>query len=398
MDNLDRKIKHILSQNISTKEYQNTVYSILSNLPTQKNNKTIRFSKLYHILAIASCFTILISGTVLGKKFFIKYFYNTNKGLDTAINHDYIDEPSKVTVESNETTIQLKNILMDDFNLSFSLLITIPTDIKVSSSKIDIPDMIITDDANRILYCANKESFDTFCQNNKLDYIYNEFSEDYINSGCNHYIKNKLSDNTIELVYNLYGDSYPKSKKINIYFENINIYKDESYEKLETSLNSTWSISYDLPEKFYNREAIVYSVKSCTNPDINITEACLYNTGMRFEFNTKFKEWFSENATQDEINKAYSDLESWRINEITKYNRGYYIYNEYIIDNNNNKYFPISELGSSYTGYLVNGDFNHMVTFDLTQYNANINNLKLHFTINLPCINEEIIVELERKS
>ena len=63
----------------------------------------------------------------------------------------------------------------------------------------------------------------------------------------------------------------------------------EISENEEIALSGNWNIKYNLPKKFYNRTAIVYSVKSCSNPDFKITEACLYNTGFRFDFELNLK-------------------------------------------------------------------------------------------------------------
>lgn len=78
----------------------------------------------------------------------------------------------------------------------------------------------------------------------------------YINSGSNKFIK-AYTGNTINLVYNFYAKKYPKSKKILINLSKILC----SYEDKDIIINGNWQIEYEVPEKFYNREAYIHSKK-----------------------------------------------------------------------------------------------------------------------------------------
>ena len=323
MDNLDKKIHSILSEELEmSNSYINMLNNTLDNLP-DKNEKRKSFKFLKLALATTCCLTLIISGTAfaLNKNNIInhaKNFFLVNKGIDTAIDNGYIEKADINYINSNKTKVSIENILMDDFNLSFSLLINIDKNIDTSKiARIRIPNMIITDEENRILYCDDKTTFDNYCKEKSLNYTFGETSDNYINSGSNWYIKNKSADSkTFELVYNLSANKYPKSKKLFVNFTQINMTEKEISENEEIALSGNWNIKYNLPKKFYNRTAIVYSVKSCSNPDFKITEACLYNTGFRFDFETKLKEWYPENADKKERDKAFEKHDEWYLSMV----------------------------------------------------------------------------------
>lgn len=400
MDNLDKKIQSILSNNLDiSEEYSNMINSTLKHLPN-KNKKSFTFKKIKWSLIATCCFAFSISGIVFSKNIsnFVQNFFNYNKGIDTAINHGYLEEPAPNYIESNGTTVNLENVLMDDFTLNFSLSINTNNEIDISKiSRIRIPDMIITDEENRILFCDNREVFETYCQNNNLDYEYTEFTENYINSSSNWYIKEKSSENnTATLVYNLSGDNFPKSKKLIISFNQINMSYNEISENEENILTGNWNIVQELPEMFYNRKAILYNIKNCNYSDLNITEAYLTNTGMRFEFTANFKKWFDEDASQETKDEAYENFRVWRMKELE--NDRKLIYDEYLINEKGEKFYPLeSSTEDAFTQYQVTGDFLHIQTFNLTQFDDNSNNLTLHFIINLPYEKREVTIELEKK-
>lgn len=390
--------------------YINMLNNTLDNLP-DKNEKRKSFKFLKLALATTCCLTLIISGTAfaLNKNNIInhaKNFFLVNKGIDTAIDNGYIEKADINYINSNKTKVSIENILMDDFNLSFSLLINIDKNIDTSKiARIRIPNMIITDEENRILYCDDKTTFDNYCKEKNLNYTFGETSDNYINSGSNWYIKNKSADSkTFELVYNLSANKYPKSKKLFISFTQINMTEKEISENEEIALSGNWNIKYNLPKKFYKRTAIVYSVKSCSNPDFKITEACLYNTGFRFDFETKLKEWYPENADKEERDKAFDEHDEWHLSELNKneLNSGYingYIRDEYLEAKDGKKYYPLaSSTEDQFTSYQVTGDFRHMQTFSLTKYNSNADTLKIHFSLHLPYLDEpgDVIIELER--
>lgn len=337
---------------------------------------------------------ITVSGGVVFASSLIKNFFNNSKGLDTAIENGYIQDQFE-NLTSNTNDITIKNLLMDDFNLSFTLEIKFDNSINIDSiDRITLPNLIVTDEEKRILYCVDETVFKEYCQEKDLDYSYNEFNDNNINSGSNWYIKNRLAEtNSVELVYNLYSNKYPKSKYLYFNFSKITI---QNINSINQTLNGNWNLETSISEKFYSRKSIIYTVKECNDSTINITDASLYNTCFKLEFNTKVNPIYNENDSEEIKNKKMHDLTQWKMKETAEWQS--MVYDEYIESNNGNKFYPLqSSSEDSMTSYLPNGQFIHTQTFDLTKYNKNTNNITIYFKINLPDITKDIKIVLERQ-
>ena len=350
------------------------------------------------IITIVSFFTVA-SGIVFAKDIsnIIKNFFNDSKGLDTAIENGYIQQNFENTV-SNQTDITLKNFLMDDFNLSFTFEMKFNESIDINSiNRITLPNLIITDEQKRIIYCIDESTFKEYCQKNNLDYTWDEFNDNHLRSGANWYIKNKLVDsNSVELIYNLYANKYPKSKCLNLDFSTINLMNSSSDNSIKYTINGNWNLELEVPEKFYNRESVIYTVKECNDSTLNITDASLYDTCFKLKFNTKFKPIYQENDSENEKNEKMQTLQDWIMKEKAEWRT--MVYDEYSIDNSGNKFYPLqSSSEDSMTSYLPDGQFSHMQTFELTKHNKNCNSITLYLKINLPDTQKDIKIVLERQ-
>ncbi len=399
MVDINNYIETIVSKEIDIPDqYTYKVNRTLNSLSS--NKKRIPF-KLIKECALVCSFVFIITGCVFSKEIitYIKYFFNTNSGMDKAISKGYLYEPETDYIESNGTSVAIKNILMDDYNLSLTFSMKIEDNINIAElSKIRVSELLITDEENRILYCEDEKVFTEFCNEKNLNYKYNESNENYINSGVEHYVKSKDDNNSLDLIYNFYGNKFPKSKKIYISFKQINMSKNDSIYNDDVILKGNWNVECDLPEKFYNREAITYTVKSCTKPDINVTEASLHNTGMRIVFNTTYDKWYDENASEEEKNRVMENFRKWRLNNMKYNDAKSMITDEYITTGNGQKFYPLnSSTEDQYIHYGVDGKFDYMQTFNLTAYDEYSDTLTLHLKVEIPNQNEEIIIELERK-
>lgn len=309
MNSIDYVIENILSKDLQTpNSYTQRVNYTLRTLPEKKNN--IMSKKIKFAFATVCCCLCLTVGVVFAKNY-IKDFFNFNAGMDTAIENGYIEEPKTEYIEVNDTEAKIENFLMDDFNFSFTVSIKLPDNLDASKiARGRLVNLIITDEENRTIYCENKDTFEKFKQGKDLKYEFGEYGENFVDNGSNWYIKEKDSEtNTLKLIYNLYTpNKYPKSKKLNFSFTNINLSEREIYENEETVLQGNWSIDVDVPEKFYNRECIVYTVESCSNKNMTITQAEVYDTCMKFKFDLAFKKIYEEGDTEEEINKKGAEL------------------------------------------------------------------------------------------
>lgn len=395
-EDIDLKIKKALSQHIDlNNSYKNMIRETLQ----EQKKKKIRKIRNAKVLATSCVCLVTITSIVYAKDIsnWVQKFFNNNKGIDTAIENGYLSTTDMEYVNSEGINAKIDNFLMDDYNLSFTLSLQFEDNINLDEiSRVDIPDIIITDEENRILYCENEDAFKKFCGEKKLDYKYNEFTENYIDGGRNCYIKRKTEDTkTIEIICNLQGEKFPRSRSINVDFAKIKISKQKDSGNKEMCITGKWNLDMNVPDKFYNREEIVYAIKSCNDTNICIDEFSVKDTGTKFEFHTKLDPIYYETDTEDVKKKRYEQFTGWYFKEI-KENRALII-NEYIEDNQGNKYYPsMSNTQNSKTKYEMSGEFKHNQIFNLTKYSIT-NKIKIHFILNLPSESKEIIIELERK-
>lgn len=376
-------------------------YGVTKTIETALHDKQ-NISKLIlikKIIIILSSFVTIGGSIVFAKdiKNFIFNFFNNGAGIDTAIENGYIENPNMEYIESNNTELKINNLLMDDYNLSFSMVIKFQEDIKVDTiNRVEIENLAITDNEKNILYCEDENEFNHYCKSNNLDYVYNNYNDNYINSGSNWYIKSKsVENNEIEIVYNIFGKNYPKSKELNFNFKNILIFDEENYENATRVVKGNWNTVLEIPPKFYNREANIYRVKSCSNQDVKVTEAVVYNTGMKIELKIQeepvYLETDSEEVKKEKVDarmkQREKDIQNKDFSNIIIFGN-----NTYVETENGKKYYP-SEGSSEDSGYSrpYTGDITYWQTFSLTKYDAsNLLNVYIEYKQNI------IKIELER--
>lgn len=403
MDNLDYKIKNILSEEIVTgHKYQNMIRTTL----TEKNNKNKNFfvRKGFKLIT-ATCMLCIITTSIVFAKDISSWvkgiFNNKSEGLDTAIENGYILNSNMNFINSNGTEAKLNNLIMDDFNLNFTVNFKFTDEITVSEiSAISLPDMIIVDNENKIIYCQDKKIFNEFCKSNNLSLKYKNFNEYNINSGSNWFIKEKNSqDNSLALVYNLYANDFPKSKELNLYFQKIEIERNEN-DKNNTFITGDWKLNIQIPSEFYNRNAIVYKVKNCSNPKINITEAVVYNTCMKLCLNIQEDIIYEIGDSQEVIDeKIRKKLDEENEENFKKASQGDFesiiLFNNdpYVETTNGNKFYPAnnSSEDSGYSHDYITGLISYWQTFNLTSYDTT-DNLKIFFKYK----GEDIWIDLEK--
>lgn len=404
MDDLDNKIKNILSEDIETSyKYQNMIRNTLKE---RKKNKNVFIKKGFKLIT-ATCACIIVATSVIFAKDISNWvkgiFNNNSKGIDTAIENGYILQPDMEYINSNGTEVKIDNLIMDDFNLSFTVNLKFKDEILVNEiSSVYLPDMIIIDNENKIIYCQDKNTFDQYCNENELSLKYKEFNDYNINSGSNWFIKVKnLQDNSVDLVYNLYANNFPKSKEINLLFKQIEIEKDENSEN-KTIIKGDWKLNIEIPEEFYNREAIVYKVKNCSNPKINVTEAIVYNTCMKFTLTTQEELIYDPEDSEDVINQKISQkVDETREEYLKNVREGNYDNlnlfdsNPYVETSNGKRFYTTrnSSEDGGYSNDYMTGLVRYWQTFNLTKYDAS-QNLKVFLNYK----EEDIIIELERKN
>lgn len=295
-------------------------YGIKNALYTNKINK-FNIIEIIRKIVITIVTLLTVGGTIVFAKEigqFLDNIFNNRKGISSAIENGYISNPNMEYVESNKLGIKIENILMDDYNINIKFNINLSElDINIDEiNDINISKMIIHDENNNVLYCNNKEIFDNWTNKNKIDLKIDEFNEKNINSGINYYINEKiLENNQLKLVYNLssYSSVYPKNKKI--YLSMKEIIFNTNNKKI--CANGDWNITLDVPEQFYNREAILYKQKETNDENFEILEALAYDTGFNFKLKVAEKQNNHQNINENELWNAM-EQESIEYNTTTQ--------------------------------------------------------------------------------
>lgn len=401
MDKIDEEIKEVLSQELDVpNHYINTIKNF-----KQKKDKTINKSVRLIKVAVSICMCVIITtGIVFATKDYITEYFGLGKGIDTAVENGYIENVNMDYIESNsiiydkniKINTKIEKFLMDDMNLSVQFDFDFKDDldkiINLENLKnIELKDLIVTDEENRIIYSNNKSSFEVFCTKNNLPYKFREFNENYMNNGLNSFINN-IHKNQLSFTYNMYTDGkYPKSKELNFYFTQIELkenYNSDGEEKV-IILKGNWNIVVDVPEKMYNRQTVSYKVVSCSNNDFSVTTATLYETGFEVgviisnikkpdESKIMNMESFSESVPSTENNKFVEELneemEKWRPIHASPHNPEHgetYEDTSYIENEKGEKFeVSISPTRRQNGNFVEDDKFEFYETFTLTKYEA----------------------------
>lgn len=405
MDEFEKNIKDVLSQNIDIPEHYTNA------IKTAFNKKSRHSYNLVKVAAVICIGIITTGGIAFATKKYIENIkensFGIGKEIDNAVENGYIqntnmDYVSSKTLAGEQYTIGTKitDFLMDDINLSthfeFEFTDSINEIVDLTNlTNIEIVDLIVTDENNNIIYNNDKESFEKFCIENNLPYKFNEFNEHYNSNGLNNFINYK-NENKIVFTYNMYtSGQYPKSKQLNFLFTKIKLQEKENDIII---LEGNWKFSIDVPEKMYNRQTISYKVTSCSNSDFNITTATLYED--RFEIGTVISNIQKPDDSKFiEFSNHYPEGINGNVDEEVKkeFERLYKeilppIGEEYI-ENQDGKKFEVSSSPSKREkcNYIENNKLDLYITFAMTKYEATN---KLKITIYLK--NEPVVIELEK--
>ncbi len=397
--------------------YSNLEASIGVEKLREKEKKTSKKSSILQVVfASLICFTSVTSmvfAKEISSKIYDNYF-GTGNGVGVAIENGYIEKSksedvnAQSTVENEitgkkvsgvDTKIKVDEFVMDDFTLSITFDVTLSDDISgviepENVGDMNFPDMVIYDENNIVLYNMFSKGLEEFCKDKNLNINdYNIDGEKLVNSGVNSYVKEK-NGNHIKVIYNIYtgGDTYPKSKKLNIYMNDIRI--SENVESMlgdeEILLQGKWDFSVDVPEKMYNRKNVIYKQVKSTDKDFKVTKAVLYDTGMDIElnfpaekvdnnhYNTSELEFYNSLEKDDELKSLdilnyleniYRNTDEYKENMQKMFKA--FEFEKYITNENGEKFELTQgprENGSAHINEDSIMEFNGM--FDVTKYNA----------------------------
>lgn len=324
---------------------------------------------------------LFVAATITGVTYadeiveFVKEFFgaNTSVGVDTAINHGFVAEgKSKNTTEG--ITVSIESFMMDDYNFGMNFLLTFNDKYDVNEiAKYDISleDLRILDENNNVIFSTDYERRLKNDETLKPEY-WNGYSME----------QKIVSDNQIMISLSSAGEvtAFPKSKKLKISFTRISLKKLPDLANNVEVYKGDWKFEEEVPEEMYNREIVIYKVKSCSDDKTIVEDAILSNTAFKISIPV---------TTTDKIDyKALYDRENMKsIYSLIALQKEY-------VETSDGKRFEISKDGTNGYGGAKgeNKIIDYHQTFDLTKFDAT-DELTVHIFTN-KC--EEIIIEFEK--
>lgn len=253
-----------------------------------KKHKIIEMIKI-----IATCGTLLCS-TACATYYIDKYSNVYDEGVKSAIENGYVYEPEDIDYSENENLkVGIDSLLLDDYNLNMDVILEFNKDINIEGYEhFKIENVIMYDEENNIYYNDNANIIYTFAKNKNI-------SEDNLHfvggsSGISIYNRN---ENMGTLNFNLKTENHklPESKKIYVEFYTIKFAKNIDETKSDLFFNGEWKTEIVVPDKFQNRENILYSIDKC---DSRI-------------YKDKFKVEVTETGTKLDLEMQWGDYEYW---------------------------------------------------------------------------------------
>ena len=346
------------------KDIENFIKNV--NCKMNKKVKIINFIiKLTAILGICSC------GTVYAIHYIDKHSNIYDVGVKDAIQNGYVQEIENVKYNiDNSVKVGISSLLLDDFNFYLDLNLEVDKNIE-GYENFKMKDVIIYDDKNNIYYADNSNMIEKYSseKNIPLDRL-TELS------GYKGITISNVYQNTgiINFMFKNQNNKYPKSKKIYVEFGGLEFSNNINEMKNNLIYIGNWKIDVEVPEKFQNRESILYNVKNCDDRIIK----------------NQLKLETTETCTKLNLLMQWGDYEYWnnKTNEIRKYDvmgsRYIQIEKCYIVNENGDKFYATFEGSGSRLN--IDGTLNIYCNFSYKKSDYT-NNIK----IVLVDINNEII-------
>lgn len=377
-NNFEEKLYKYFRENREVPEY---IKETINNTNLRKN-KSNAINNIRKVAIAGISLVTLSTGFVFADDIvkFVSTLFASSEGVNTAVENGYIYQNQDIqSYKSSNTETHIQDIVMDDYTLDFNVFMEFDENIDLTGiDKYKMPDLLITDDMNNILYSADNEITKDFCNNNGIEYKY----DIAINTSSSIFIAN-ADKNYATVQFNLSAsdEKFPKSKKIYISFKTIEMTGNNK----DYTVTGDWKNEIDIPDKFVNRESRLYKVVNCNNENVyeDSIIAEVYETGMKFEMSMYWGDYESEHKRMEEMRKV-NVLSSQLIKQEESY-----------VENENGERFYPSQSSESDGGYSFNtdGKLHKWETFNLTKFNAT-EKLKVVLTT---IDNEQIIINLQSK-
>ena len=310
---------------------ESKIQNTINNLNEKKNHNLIKQVLKYIIwciIGICSC------GTVYAIHYIDKHSNIYDVGVKDAIQNGYVQEIENVKYNiDNSVKVGISSLLLDDFNFYLDLNLEVDKNIE-GYENFKMKDVIIYDDENNIYYADNSNMIEKYSseKNIPLDRLTKisrnkgiTISNVYQNTGI------------INFMFKNQNNKYPKSKKIYVEFGGLEFSNNVNEMKNNLIYIGNWKIDVEVPEKFQNRESILYNVKNCDDRIIK----------------NQLKLETTETCTKLNLLMQWGDYEYWnnKTNEIRKYDvmgsRYIQIEKCYIENENGDKFYATFESSGS---------------------------------------------------
>jgi hypothetical protein len=381
-DSFEEKLYNHFKEN---REVPQKITEAIFETKLKKDKKNIfNFYNLGKAAIVALSVVTISTGIVFAKDIsqFVKKIFKDSTGVDTAVQNGYVHEIPTTYSESKDTKIEFTEMIMDDYTLDLKMIAQLDENMDVTGiENFYIPDMLITDDKNNILYCKNQEIIKNYCNEKNINYDYETIKNITTNTASSIFMYS-VDKNSIVFGCNLSAseEKFPRSKEIYISLNTIEA-KGNNKNYIVTG---KWESKITVPSKFYNRESQIYKVVSYNNANIykDSIKAEVYETGMKFEMGMYWGDFETVSAKVDEIRKT-NVLASQLIKQEASY----------VENENGDKFYPAqsSEADGGYS-FNVDGTLFKWETFNLTKFDATDKLKVVLMTID----NEEIIIELQK--
>jgi hypothetical protein len=279
------------------------------------NLKSIKNKKIYNKIASVACLVLLISGVTfadeISEKILDIYNFRENYKIETKLPESVVNDEETLnnknsiipwnedaadTVESSNLQVDISNVYMDDYYMTFQGSINFPEEVTEKMSLDDIylvrfPDLVIKDENDNILFCMEENKLKEIFETDDIEAIKNN-PKYCISEVLNYSFKNynELGSNPYNFIYNLgtaIPSIYPKSNKLIFEFTKIALDAPEASHGLDSKLYlnqdqtltvlGNWRIEIDVPSKYSEREDIIpYKIVQSDSNSKNKLYYCYY--------------------------------------------------------------------------------------------------------------------------
>lgn len=224
---------------MNNKEAIEDIYNRCSNLDKKKDKffikKIHQRNPNFKYVAVILSFILLSSSISVGNNFF-NYHSKSNigyldEGVYTNIANNKMQNISMNYQKSNKVGVKVTNVLISDSKIYIVFDFKFYKQLKENVNLLKLPDMIITDENNNILYCKSSKKYEEYCNTHELDFNNNQY--DTINILTSNYNSQFLEKNQKNIRYLLVLNSdskFPQSSKLNINFNKILLLGNLTYE------------------------------------------------------------------------------------------------------------------------------------------------------------------------